>query len=48
MSRYSIEYCGLKYMLVDRTKNIIIKESNSYKGIMEYIENNNIKLIKRY
>ena len=43
--RYSIEYCGKRYLLVERTENKIIYENNSIKAIREYAKNNNIKFI---
>lgn len=45
MKRYSIEYSNMKYILVERTKNIIIYENSSMKKVIEYAKENNIKLI---
>ncbi len=35
----------MKYILVERTKNIIIYENSSMKKVIEYAKENNIKLI---
>ena len=45
MKRYSIEYCGGKYLLVERTESVIKYESTSLEKIREYMKANNIKLI---
>jgi len=48
MKRYSIEYCGGKYLLVERTESVIKYESTSLEKIREYMKANNIKLIDEW
>ena len=43
--RYSIEYCGKKYLLIERTKSIIIFEATTSQEVRQYAKNNNIQLI---
>lgn len=45
MARYSIEYYGGMYLLVERNENIVIYESLSMKKVIEYAKENDIKLI---
>jgi hypothetical protein len=43
--RYSLEYCGRKYLIVERSQNKIIFESTNSKECFNYMKNNNLKFI---
>lgn len=42
--RYTIEYCGMKYMLVDRKTWQSIFESSSYVTVCEYARKKQYKV----
>ena len=43
--RYSLEYCGLAYLIVERNSNRIIFESKNSKDCFDYMREHNIKFI---
>ncbi len=45
MTRYSLEYCGMKYLIVERTENKIIFESTSSQDCFKYMKINKLKFI---
>jgi hypothetical protein len=45
IKRYSIEYCGGMYLLVERNQSIVIYESLSMEQVIKYAKENNIKFI---
>lgn len=44
-NRYSMEYCGMKYFILNRTTNKIVFESESYDACIKYKNENKIKCI---
>ncbi len=45
MKRYSLEYCGMKYLIIEHTKNKIVFESTDSKDCFKYMQGNKLKFI---